>query len=466
MSQTEAKTNALSAVDKIIKSRLERAYKKDPGVFGGHEFDSAYSIFSAFYRTELDRSDAVARPLIESRPFPLLRQDTVGEFSEAAVATVGYLNYMRDKDQMENASQREAEEACELAADMAASTDTIMDAVEGLSSGGFGNSDDDDEGDSDKEPVGGGGSGQSRTGDGSTNHDNKVIGIRLKLAKLIMARQSFKTMLQHLGRSVALLDKVGRETFAPAASSDIIGVEIGNDVERALPGELALDDDTFAAKYVRHELAQSSTHAPRPEGEGEIIICLDISGSTSNTLDRQVSSAVAILRAAKKKQRGVTVIAFDDRCRTPVKFDANMTQMQRYNELLKLFTYAPCGGTNHYVAINEAIKIAKQMGGKPDIIINTDDGNFYNSDQVNVAHLTSQLPGVRVHFFGVGLVRVDEAFVKLCTATGGTVLPDHLASDDAMREAFDQLSGHRSGGLPWEGYDETSDDHANAGGDS
>lgn len=136
------------------------------------------------------------------------------------------------------------------------------------------------------------------------------------------------------------------------------GIVFGNELERALPVELALyqhpiTKTDFLRRFSEKNMMQFDINKRSNLGKGPIIICVDQSDSMNVVEMQSKGFVLAILSIAQKQRRDVSVIFFSKEFLT---FEFKKGKIKT-TELLRLAKVYLRGGTDFSVALTEALKI-------------------------------------------------------------------------------------------------------------
>ncbi|MBT61234.1 MAG: hypothetical protein CMA63_06775 [Euryarchaeota archaeon] len=165
------------------------------------------------------------------------------------------------------------------------------------------------------------------TGTKSAQYDAEDTS-RLELAAMLGSNEGLKKVLELAGR-LRRLASADRKMDSTSARSKIIGVEVGRNIPRALPSELALLKSPnralqaiAMARFASGQMRQYRMAGSEPQGRGPVVVCVDESGSMGiearDGMTRQQyasACAIAVLGMAQREGRACTVIGFDTRVR-------------------------------------------------------------------------------------------------------------------------------------------------------
>lgn len=148
--------------------------------------------------------------------------------------------------------------------------------------------------------------------------DNEDPAGRMKLAQRLSKDDRLRKVLALAGR-LRKIAQGNRRVKGPHQREEVVGIERGNDVGRALPSQLALLAHPIARKLVQRSivertLPQYKLSGKENQGRGDIVALLDCSGSMSGApWDYAVAVAIALIGAAHADDRNVTIARFDTR---------------------------------------------------------------------------------------------------------------------------------------------------------
>lgn len=144
-------------------------------------------------------------------------------------------------------------------------------------------------------------------------HSKKV----LEFAKKLSQNRWFKEIMKMAGQfKRAANNKLTRDI--PNIGCPV-GVDIGNDLSKILPQELAVmelgngHEDLFWLKWANGELMQYKTTAKETIDEGAFIVCLDESGSMGYEIAKAKAFMFGMFLIAKARNRKMHVVRFDTR---------------------------------------------------------------------------------------------------------------------------------------------------------
>lgn len=163
-------------------------------------------------------------------------------------------------------------------------------------------------------------------------------------------------------------------------NEDVIGIELGDDLQRILPTEiaqLALPEFEFlqTLKFVQKEMPQYEKESEESKTMGDIIVVLDESGSmqTDDNIVKAKALLFGIMEQAKHDKRKVQLIGFGGRNEHYLIKDMNMEKLLDVVGLFRNY-----GDTCFEYPLNTAV----EMCGKHSDIIFITDGYAPISDKL------------------------------------------------------------------------------------
>ena len=195
---------------------------------------------------------------------------------------------------------------------------------------------------------------------------------------LAHVRQSntLRDISKYLGRFREIFAQGKRNGFA-YGRGEKYSLELGNDLSRALTSELAMLASPktlplFLRKYQRKQIKQYRRREPIYKGTGDVICCLDESGSTSGDLAAWGKAvALTLLEIAESEGRKFALIHFSG----PGSFKTDVFLPKQYgmeDKLRAAETFLD-GGTDFRTPLEEALRLMKEDGFEnADIVFVTD----------------------------------------------------------------------------------------------
>ena len=229
------------------------------------------------------------------------------------------------------------------------------------------------------------------------------------LVLLEKARQStaLKDISKYLGRFREIFAQAKKNSYA-YGRGETYSLELGNNLSRALTSELAMlaTPETiplFLRKYQQKQIKQYRRREPIYKGMGDIICCLDESGSTEGEAAAWGKAvAMTLLEIAAESRRSFALIHFagSSSCQVDIFRPGEYTLEDK---LTAAETFLG-GGTNFECPIREAIHLMESDGfEKADVIFIT-DGECELSDVCRQELQTAQA----AHHFTVTGILLDK----------------------------------------------------------
>jgi uncharacterized protein with von Willebrand factor type A (vWA) domain len=219
--------------------------------------------------------------------------------------------------------------------------------------------------------IAGFGRGDSVSNPGKIEDIQRQVEIAGRIAKL----PGFKKIMEMIGR---MQRKAASNLKSRTdALQNIVGVEIGADIERILPEEFALIgtpmEVLFSIGFAEESLLQFAMEGNEPMGGGNIVACIDQSGSMwKERNDWAKTSLFGLYILAQKQKRKLHVILFDTSTR-----HYEVKGIETMMEIMENFLG---GGTCFDRPLREACALVAEDKSheKSDIIFITDgDGDIY-----------------------------------------------------------------------------------------
>lgn len=209
----------------------------------------------------------------------------------------------------------------------------------------------------------------------------------------------------HFVRLAKSLERVGDE---------VAGYRRTVRVERALPRELALEDDLFFAKLACGGFLSREYYVTR---EGAYYVLLDRSGSMkeSDKLVWSRSVALALFKLARQRGREFLLRFFDAQVHPLLRDPVGVVE--------HLLTVSPSGGTRIDLALRMALEELKRFKGLTSTIVIITDG------EDSVRTQPEELARAGVQLVAVMTQGHNDSLAQLCIASGGDYLfvrPDAL----------------------------------------
>ena len=220
----------------------------------------------------------------------------------------------------------------------------------------------------------------------------------LKLSKAIQTAE-FKKFLDLIGRAVRAASAIQSKKLNQVPH-ELCGIELGNKAQRALPVEMSLLSRTstkleFYRRYNEKSLLCRKMRGNEKAKKGDIIVCLDESGSMSNCIDLAKAIAIACFTIAKKQNRGFALVRFSHEA----IIEQNLT-LEKVPDLLNDFM---CGGTDYDEAFKAILKIIAGNKQKNADVLFISDGGCYDMEAAKRFQKAKTQQGFRCMSLGIGL---------------------------------------------------------------
>jgi len=266
------------------------------------------------------------------------------------------------------------------------------------------------------------------------------LGEAMQLANRLHAAPKLKEIAEKAGRMVRLaLHKQATKT--KHGVDEVVDLETGNSLERAVPAELVkladpLTEDDFYKRYTEGQLVQYRMEGKEKEGRGPLIIAIDNSGSMEGEKEIWAKAfALGLLTIARKQRRKFALINFASTTECAVhSFLLKSGEQPALLEALEEFFN---GGTDFEPPISEAVKLIEkeQAAKKADLVFIT-DGDAEVSDQFITA-LKNDKQRLGFSIFSVVVACRDTATVE--RFSNEVVKLEDVAADAAAVEIFGKL---------------------------
>ena len=242
---------------------------------------------------------------------------------------------------------------------------------------------------------------------------------KIALANYFIENKSFADLVRELGKLKNILAEARRQKVKHG-TDEVYNVEMGNDLSRILPSELVkikhrvLKRDFFK-KLVNKELLQYRLRGKNKHEKGDIVVCVDVSGSMSRELpvpDKNVpvgvtrsvyakALAIATLEIAVRENRAYKLIMFESRVRDIFEFDRN--HKPTVDDIIKIASIGYGGGTDFQDPLSKAIAADK----KRDVLFITDGECAVKDDFLAKFNKTKKASDTKVVALQVGNSSID-----------------------------------------------------------
>ncbi len=198
----------------------------------------------------------------------------------------------------------------------------------------------------------------------------------MELLECVRASESLRDISRYLGRFREIFAQGKRNGYA-YGRGEKYSLELGNDLSRALTSELAMlaAPETlplFLRKYQRRQIKQYRRREPIYKGAGDMICCLDESGSTAGECAAWGKAvAMTLLEIAESGGRKFALIHFSGP--GSVKADLFLPTQTTVEDKLRAAETFLDGGTDFCTPLNEALRLmTEEAFENADVVFITD----------------------------------------------------------------------------------------------
>ena len=199
----------------------------------------------------------------------------------------------------------------------------------------------------------------------------------LTLLECVRASENLRNVSRYLGRFREIFAQ-GKRNGYTHGRGEKYSLELSSDLSRALTSELAMlaAPETlplFLRKYQRRQIKQYRRREPVYKGAGDIICCLDESGSTAGECAAWGKAvALTLLDIAESEGRKFALIHFSG----PGRFqtDLFLPKQATVEDKLRAAEIFIDGGTDFCTPMNEALRLMKEEGFDNADIVFISDG--------------------------------------------------------------------------------------------
>lgn len=199
----------------------------------------------------------------------------------------------------------------------------------------------------------------------------------LTLLECVRASENLRNVSRYLGHFREIFAQ-GKRNGYTHGRGEKYSLELGSDLSRALTSELAMlaAPETlplFLRKYQRRQIKQYRRREPVYKGAGDIICCLDESGSTAGECAAWGKAvALTLLDIAESEGRKFALIHFSG----PGRFqtDLFLPKQATVEDKLRAAEIFIDGGTDFCTPMNEALRLMKEEGFDNADIVFISDG--------------------------------------------------------------------------------------------
>lgn len=251
-----------------------------------------------------------------------------------------------------------------------------------------------------------------KAGTGSGASSPRSGGRARALASRLRQDDRLRRIALLAGRFKRILARKRRERIRHGAD-ELTDIELGSDLPRLLPSELARLNHPVLRLAMLRDLTERRCLQYRLEGAGSkgrgpLVVCLDKSGSMEGQADIWATAvALALLDVAQQERRPFSLLCFDDR----IRYQANV---EPGGKLPEEALFVSCsGGTDVSLCVGvalEVIRTATDAMSKADVVLVTDG----ESDSTIAPVLRERAGGMGVSILGFGIGIPPAALEPWC----------------------------------------------------
>ncbi len=229
-----------------------------------------------------------------------------------------------------------------------------------------------------------------------------------ELLALVRKSDVLKNISRHLGRFREIFAQGKRNGYA-YGRGEKYSLELGNDISRGLTSELAMlaapeTAPLFLRKYQRKQIKQYRRREPIYKGMGDIICCLDESGSTKGDPAAWGKAvALTLLEIAADSGRKFALIHFSGS--GSVHVDAFLPGQYTVADKMRAAETFLSGGTDFATPMSEALRLMEEQGFENADVVFITDGECEMPD----AYIKGLQAKQMEHRFTVTGVLLDKA---------------------------------------------------------
>ena len=214
--------------------------------------------------------------------------------------------------------------------------------------------------------------------------------VNTELLERVRQHPQLREVAQYLGRFREILAQSRKNGYA-YGRGEKYSLELGNDISRALTSELAMlaspaTVPLFLQKYQQKQIKQYRRREPVYKGMGDIICCIDESGSTSGEAAAWGKAvALTLLEIAAESQRKFAMIHFSgfDSFKTDLFLPGEYT----VDDKLRAAEAFLDGGTDFETPLREALRLMHEAEFEnADIVFITDGECELSQDFIDELH--------------------------------------------------------------------------------
>ena len=266
----------------------------------------------------------------------------------------------------------------------------------------------------------------------------------LELLQAVRQSPQLLEISRHLGRFREILAQ-GKKNGYAYGRGETYSLELGNDISRAITSELAMLASPatlplFLRKYQTRQLKQYRRRTPVHKGMGDIICCLDESGSTRGPLAALAKAiAMALLEVAAESHRKFALIHFASR--EQLQLDLFLPGHYSLEDRLRAAETFLDGGTDFEAPMTAAMALLQEQSFQSADIVFITDGEC----SVSESFLEELHQEQAAHHFTVtgilldrGQIGMDFSLKEFCQKIYRT---SELLVEDIVRDLMHNYEG-------------------------
>ena len=264
--------------------------------------------------------------------------------------------------------------------------------------------------------------------------------VNTELLQKVRQNPALLEISKHLGRFREIFAQGKRNGYA-YGRGETYALELGNDLSRAIGSEFAMlaSPQTlplFVKKYQQRRLKQYRRREPIHKGMGDIICCLDESGSTRGDAAAWGKAvAMTLLDIAAENRRKFALIHFADSssCKVDIFLPGQYSVQDKINAAETFLG----GGTNFKQPLDEAIQLMGTGFENADIVFLTDGLCELPEDYLAKLHKEQAARKITVTgiLLDAGSPGMDFSLMPFCQKIYRT---SELAGDEIVRSVISQ----------------------------
>lgn len=191
----------------------------------------------------------------------------------------------------------------------------------------------------------------------------------------VRGNKNLLEIAKHLGRFREILTNLRKNSYA-YGRGEKYSLELGNDLQRVITSELATlavpeTIPLFLKKYQRKNLKQYQRREAASKGYGDIIVCLDESGSTEGEpIAWGKALAFSLLEVVRINKRSFALIHFSGK--NSVKTDLFFDGKYSFEDVMASADTFLDGGTDYETPLTEALQLIQDGFENADVVFITD----------------------------------------------------------------------------------------------